>query len=898
MRNSATLWDIVKNDTPQKSTFKSTFKKAYRHAVNRFDPIETAVGEAKKKGAEVAPGEDPALQARRYLGVGRIIESTLSENTFTMNKDGNVEVTGEGLKPILDNMDQALSQIESKRSVRKQDFSDFLIARRMIEDLAPMEDVTITDEQMRKSVRDLAKLAEKYGESFAKFEELSQRVYGFQDRVIQNELASGQLSQEQYDEMRKEHQHYVPFQRDLESGSVGYGGSGVFTKSKTTLKKIKGSELDIHNPLDSIIINTAKVIKRSMENRVATGVANLADTVPHLVNKLNTTELGDSSLKDQIKKLEKQIETEQDEGTIDKLNDELLKLKHEKTTKLMEQSAKLKGQDNVIEYYENGERLLMEVDSELYEAMAGMPEQQMGIFVKLMAIPASLLRVGATITPDFMISNFIRDQFTAGIQAHIGFKPFIDPVMSISEMIGKNGEYQTWLRSGGAYASLVETTRENSEKSYDELTGHPSLLKKMNIISHLSALSQFFEEPTRLAMFKAAKRSGKSDIEAGFESREGTLDFSRRGSSTKQANAMKAFFNVGIQSFDKTIRIMKANPIKTTVKGIAYITTPSVLLFLHNKDDEEYWELPQWRRDLFWNLKVDIPQAMAASLPGVTVQADGTAWLSIPKPFGLGQVFGTIPERFMQHVFESDPHAFRDLSGMLSDSVLPMSSVDSIFPTAFVPVIEGTTNYNFFTGRDIVPEYKTDRAPFLQYNKGTSETAKELGKALDMAPAKIDNTIRGYLGSAGKYTLEASDALVNGIKRSAGETIHEKPSEVSNFPFLRRFVKGRPFGYKSESVQRFYDLSKELAVVHNTANTLKNNEDESSKEYRKENKRDLVMYKQFTKTKKRISKLGNEIDIIIKSDSTDSEKLKAIEQSERKMTQEAKNMLDEYEGGR
>lgn len=77
-------------------------------------------------------------------------------------------------------------------------------------------------------------------------------------------------------------------------------------------------------------------------------------------------------------------------------------------------------------------------------------------------------------------------------------------------------------------------------------------------------------------------------------------------------------------------REWKANPRDMTVKTAMWITLPSVLLWELNKDDPRYQELPQWQKDIFWIIPTK------------------DTLIKIPKPFELGILFGTVPERMLQ----------------------------------------------------------------------------------------------------------------------------------------------------------------------------------------------------------------------------------------------------------
>lgn len=852
---------------------KKRFEGAYQNVVNRFQPIEDVAAEAKAKGVKLKATDDPLLLSRQYLGIGPMIRSTLEDATYQINADGTNTITGEGLKPIIVDFDLGSASIESKQDTRHEDLQDYLIARRTLEDLSVREDVKLTDDQINKAVSDITRLNEKYGEKVTELEATAKRLYGFQSRVLYNLVEAGQMSQEQYEDILAKNQHYIPFDRVIPGETAeGERIKKAFTKAAAPIRKIKGSELEIENVFESVIKNTTNIMERAQRNRVARSVAQLADVLP---GQIVLAEIAEEEVKEEprVKKVKPTMRP--------------IKLTKEEAGeegKVIFRPSQLAPKGNVIEYYEDGKRKFIQVDQELYDAMTGMTEQQLALYMKILAAPAKALRVGATITPDFMASNFIRDQFTAALQTNIGFRPFIDSISSIADIVGKKGDYLEWIRSGGAYSGIVETSRDSMGNAYKELMGQESLLKKLNIITRLGDLSQVFEQATRIGIFKAAKRKGLSPAEAAFEAREGTLDFARRGAKTKNINAVKAFFNAQVQGFDKTIRSYRKNPAAVTMKGIAYITTPTILLYLINRDDDEYWELPQWKRDMFWNMKVPNPTA------------PGNVWITIPKPFGWGQIFGTIPERFMAYVDEKDRNAFDGLVRTVYESVSPVSSPDVILPTAFVPIIEGMTNFNFFMGRDMVPAYKEELEPFMQFNKNTSTSAKELGEILNMSPAKIDNTIRGYLGSTGKYALETSDFLVHGIKRSAGEKVVEPPTDITDWPFVRRFVRSEPYGFQSESVQRFYDISKKVTAISKTAKAIKKTGDwDRYNEYRENNEHELTMFKTMSSARKKISGLGKQVEHIIASDIEDTEKLSIIKDVEKRMTELAKNTLDLYE---
>ena len=124
----------------------------------------------------------------------------------------------------------------------------------------------------------------------------------------------------------------------------------------------------------------------------------------------------------------------------------------------------------------------------------------------------------------------------------------------------------------------------------------------------------------------------------GFESKNISLDFQRMGAKMAAVNSVVAFFNARVQGYLKLYETFKSP--ETRSKALytvgASITLPSILLWIANNEDERYKELPQWQKDLFWIV--------------ITGEGKDTIVWRIPKPFELGYVFGTLPERLLDFV--------------------------------------------------------------------------------------------------------------------------------------------------------------------------------------------------------------------------------------------------------
>ncbi len=848
--------EVIPKETPHKESVSVPIRQdigegIYQRVVNRFQSLENIANKARILGAEVKPGEDPGLSAERYLSIANQARNTIEQGTFKITKEGAIEKTGEGLKTIIDEYDKSSPEQDIK--LRDKDLKDYLIAKRTIEDLQrPKEEGgkenIATPEQVSVAQKTLDDLSKKYNGNTVHLENTAKRFYDYQKRVLHLLVDSGNISQEQYDTIVSKNPNYVPFDRMLpEEVSGGTPTSKKpFSGARSPIKRIKGSELEIHNPIESMIKNTYQIMDRVSRNKVCQDVYALKD-IP---------EIGITSIKPDMKPI--------------KVSDE----------ETIFRPSQFTPKGNVVEGYINGKRKYIEVSKNLYDAMTGLNEVSSNILVKILSKPAQWLRTGATTTPEFILRNPIRDQWTALLQTHLGWKPFIDTGSAIADILKKDDIYNDWIRSGGSYAGFVELSRPNLEKMVKELKGNKSLLSNLNIITKLGDLSQLMEQGTRLGIYKAGVKKGLSPVEAAKQSRESTVDFARRGSSTKDINSMIAFFNAGIQGLDKTIRNAKKDPVGMTIKATASITIPSLLLYLKNRQDQDYKEIPRWQKDLFWMTKI------------------GNTWVRIPKPFLYGQIFGSLPERFMEYLDTKDPKAFNKYGESLYNALSPVSGdpMSGLLPTAIRPLIENLTNYNFFRGRAIVSEGKQRLIPSEQYSKYDTETTKLLGKIFNVSPSKIENVIQGYAGGMGRYALQTSDWGLKAIQVLQGKEFPQsKPMELSDIPLIKGFVSRDMTSGQSESVQQFYDNKDKINKLYNTyTHFVSTKEKEKAIELRKSHP-EMKYSLAFNQYAIRFSDIEKQVDRIVASKTIDEkikrEKIKSLELKKVDLAKKANQLL-------
>lgn len=589
-----------------------------------------------------------------------------------------------------------------------------------------------------------------------RFQKAAKEIYKYQDYLLAMLVKEGMLTAKAYHTMRKMYPHYIPFFRDMSDvGMQSFlsGGKG-FIDVSSPVKRLKGSTRDIINPLESIIKNTFQFVNAIERNHVGRTFAKLAD-----------------------KKGMGQI--------IERVNGDKAKT------------------DNTFNVWENGKKATYETTPELIQTMRVLDREQSNMVAKILSYPANWLRAGATLSPEFILRNPVRDMIGASIYSKHGFIPVIDTFKGLALYLKKGDLFWEYQKSGAAHAAMVSLDRDYLGGKLRDIMSRESKATKLikNPIEVLRAMSEATEMATRLAEYDNARKgyTGLGDRlfgkdrkpltarEAALESRDITLDFSRRGSHTKTANRVVAFFNATIQGADKMARAFKEDPRGMTVKTMLYITLPSILLWYMNKDDERYQELPQWEKDTFW------------IIPGKENM------YRIPKPFEAGVLFGTSFERMLQYFDDAKNNrksvGFNGFGERVMDSLAP-----SFMPTAMIPVVEAMTNYSLFRQRNIIPQSQENLPARLQYGANTSEVAKFVGDKINVSPYIVDNTIRGYGGGLAGLGLSGIDAATGAKENNASKKWYEAPG-------LRGFTAA-PY-QSSNSVQRVYDDYKEQEKLHN-----------------------------------------------------------------------------------
>jgi hypothetical protein len=768
----------------------------YEGAVDALHPFARRKVQIEEMlGKPLTTEQDFHRLARAVKGLGGKMESILHDGPFDPETR---KVIGPPLDPVLQKIRQ--DPIE---------FAAFATAKRAIEVESQGKKTGVP---LKEANQVVAELGSKWGQTF-------KELGDFQNAVLK--MGRHLIGDEGIAKMTALNKSYVPFYRAIdpksELGDMFRTGGGLTVKDP--IEKLKGSERQIVNPVESVLRNTMMIADLAEKNNVHLAMKKANDLLPPDKQFMKRSKSG-APLQIVGEQRQRMRDAGIPEADIDRM-------------KFMDAKA-FSPESGKMRLFENGKEHIYDVPKDIARVVAGADRPAMNMVLKILGTPARLLRAGATLTPEFGIKNIVRDQFTAFIQSQgvKGYIPLYDAVHGMRGLFDPKmaGEYNKWLRDGGANSNLV---------SYDNrlLRIEPRSLadRLQNVVTHpqdlikiLRDVSETMENATRFGGYLREGKAGVDAAKRAFNTRELTVDFQRMGAdpTMRALNMLIPFFNANVQGLDRLGRAFKNDFPGTMIKTLGSITVPSVLLWMHNKDDPRYQELPQWQKMLFWivptndwktitpemekKLRPDNSDAWFRKGPdGRTQYNAGTLW-RIPKPFAEGQIFGSLPERILESFVQQKPNAFKHVSDSIIDALSP-----SVIPQFARPMIEQMSNWNTFLQRPILPEAMTKKPQAQQQLPATSETAKFLASTIRAvagerpigqlgSPAIIDNYIRQLTGGLGQHVVSLIDA---GLK--AGKDLPPAPERSwADIPGIKAFAVRFP-DRNAQSIQDFYDTRKE-----------------------------------------------------------------------------------------
>ena len=479
-------------------------------------------------------------------------------------------------------------------------------------------------------------------------------------------------------------------------------------------------------------------------------------------------------------------------------------------------------------------------DAKLYDALVGLGPQELDIWRRVLSFPKRALQTGATTTLEFAFGNVSKDVFSASIFSKASWRPPLwRHLEGLYHTLRHDPVYQRFRLHGGDQATMGGVDRGTAQLEARRLFGYFRTLKQawldrqqawsrasvgekglyalsdvgqvvLSPFEALRTVKEWSETMGRVGEYAAVERQalrrGAEPVaaakEAALGARDVAIDFQQLGSATREVNHIVAFFGAWLRGWAQLGRGLKTRPHIVIPRIVAEVTVPSLALYYLQRKDPVYNKMAAWKRDLFW-VYVQRGDDRGEGWDNYGSGKVEHIWM-FPKPFELGILFGTLPERMAEWHDRHDAMQADRMGDALKRMAPPW------IPTAAVPLIENYADRSTFRDRPIVPRGRSDLDPAEQSAPQTGETARLLGKALGYSPAKIENLVRGWSGGAGMYGLSATNAVVRLYRAAEGLPPLKAPraaptdeDPLLHVPGLKRFLSRLP-AEDSESVERLY----------------------------------------------------------------------------------------------
>ena len=747
----------------------------------------------------------------RLLAGGNMIANQFV-NTNTLNwKGGDLVPTGQGLvqvlQPVADVLPEAMGYFVGRRAQELRQLGK--------------ENLLAPDE-----IRALLALPDKVNRR-ADIQKAFDDYQAYVRRLLDFAQGSGILNGQTRQLWEQIYKNYVPFFR-----VVSTIGAPDVEQSGGVFKRLTGGTRNLNDILENMVQNTQGVVRAGLRNVAKRQIYKLIESKPQgqryavrIGEDVKPVTVGMTQIAEILKSLEANArqqggqvynEIAQALNVINSIQtgkgeSVLADLQEQATFYIGHQKPGVPDKDFYLDHgkpvwFQIGDPLLWDMVVELNTV------KPLNLAEEMLSIAKRTLTRGVTIAPTFQIRNLIRDTGNAMTLAKNQKRPLLDVLAAMKDVYTESSEFQDYLNNGGGFGfSINSDTRKvklrlERVKHAGKASSEAILDTPSRLLEWYDVKSQASELANRLAEFKRAKEAGLSSREAVFRGREVSTDFGMRGNSSLYRIAAMSlpFWSARMQGLYRIERELfelngKQTPaalrhetaVKYALRSTLFITLPSLLLYLVNKDEDWYQEQNDAVRDLYWLFK------------------SGDHIFAIPKPFETGMLFGTMAERMWQRL---ETQNSKEMMEALRFMLVQTFSMDGL-PQLVRPVVDLSMNKDF-RGSPIIPERLKDVEPSEQFTPYTTALATAAGKKFGVSPIKLEYLVRNYFGYMGGYALFTADALLGPVGGERAERA------LSDYPLIDAFVRADP-ARSTEFEQSFYDMAEAITETVATVRKMK-----------------------------------------------------------------------------
>jgi hypothetical protein len=569
-------------------------------------------------------------------------------------------------------------------------------------------------------------------------ERLEGEIYKYTDSLLERSKESGLISEEQYRRIKATNQKYVPLFRVMdalaENGAIDAQTHAFSVGEAKSVRKLKGSQRTVINPLESIIKQTHVAIAEAERNSVAREVAKLSSE-PEFAGVVT------------------------------------------------EVTGKTKGlaQDEQFHVMIDGQKRTFQVPKEIGAAMKHMDKQSIGFVMEIARWDLKLLRSGATaLNVAFAVPNFARDQQHAMRNSRYSYSP-LDGLKGMFHFMKhefgfKDDLYREFLASGAANGGYYSSVKKPSA-SLSQMRGGAGQVA-LRVLKSPFEFIQAMEQGTRVGVYERARKSGATTRDAAYDARNATVDFSKSGEKMRHANMVIPFVNARWQGTINTLDAFKRDPKKAAL--VTAFTTVAMGL--------SAYAMNQKYRDVLDDISDQDRQSNFILILGPEKDKKGnyTNVFKLPKT-EVDQVIWNNIENFLEFSRGKDPQSWKKMLVESANALSPISFVDpkgnfdptmalgQVVPPGVKAGIEYGQNRNLYTGRDIVTDPKQKQASAKeQYDETTPEIYRAIGAGAEklgidggFSPKRLETAVHTQFGGFGEQVGRVASGLMKGDVKGA-----------------------------------------------------------------------------------------------------------------------------------
>jgi len=793
---------------------------------DRYYGIKYAMDRANWQGpVEV----DPYITARLTTSLDTQMEAIMKYG-YPEWRDGMV-VTG-GKKGLLD----ILAPVASPEMLRA--WSLYMVAKRSQRLAEEGRENLIPDNEIWEGIQ--------LGFDYPIFQKVAEEYAAFNEKVLDFAQEAGIIDPET--RPMWEHADYVPFYRVRDDRLTGALSPNIgVAGQRNPIKRLRGGEDPIGDIPANIMQNVTNLVDASTKNMAAKFAMDALQGTGIVTKTSNVTFEQGMVPMAQVKQRLVASGMNPDQIPADAL---------EGLQKMM--VAKPASGEGVITIMRDGKRETYQTtDRLLYEAMTQINRKQFGRWISFFRGPKRFLTAAVTLDPGFMMANYIRDLGSSFVQSRdIGPLKFAHhfgrSLQGLKQAAAKDDSFRTMMSAGAAFSSGYMNYGDPNSVHRAIRRAQRSKGFKTTLLDTPSRIFNFykefgaaFENSNRVAVYNEALAAGRSKKQAAFEAKD-LMDFSMGGSNGVVQFLIQTvpFMGARLQGLHRLGRGFADDPAGFAMKGMM-IGMAGLALWFRFHDDERYKELEEWDKDTYYHFWV------------------GNRHFRIPKPFEVGAIFNTIPERAFEYAYNDANDAEKLLMQRFGHMLLETFAFNPI-PQVAGPAIESSFNHNFFTGRSIVSPYTARREPAEQFRPGTSpsliEIARLLPEGLDRistkyrSPQHLENLYRGYTGTLGRYFIMAADESV----RRWTDWPSRPTMQPADWPVVGRFYRGTDdMPRRTKFEEEFYEVLRRTEAVKGSMSWLEKIGDKERRRYIKDERKPYVkIAPQLEDAREQISELN------------------------------------------